>query len=699
MAREIRFTDPAFRCEVVLAGTAMVLYDAARLQFERLKSIKSLGLTAHIHDVAMHTRHQHVVGLMRIFNKLCQQPKEKGLPKSFLWSFWCRLCFSQTGHAALSYDSEKAVLLACHLDSNIKGRLRELLHPVIDILGACTTCKKHCPVKDKGKDEANEWFENLVQRNRWSRLYLWIAALKLLQEPRLLPILKGQKLVKENLLGFSEPEAFKLLVAPGCAWERSIRNLTRLDFIVRDLAFAGTLGIQLDVDTLVGAADEDHADWKLLSSLSRYMSETLYESIEAQTASILFQRTLARFLINGRVSLEELFGIDLDPALNDESLRTVMLRAAASREVFEGNRRKSWRAWSIDTFIDEKRIPCELEQEITAYKKGHLSQHTTNRVTCFKMRQDHMLAIAISHQSLANRPAAKGFVKLCRSVLANQYPKLVPGQLIDALFEGLIDRLCQHGLKSAAERLGCLPVRLKTLRKAADVVNRRTSEKTNPAREFSFKIGGYEYPLRGDPQELQVNTMHAALSGSDSVRKDLGINKEDAAEMLWDELLRWQTVYFGLRRTQTIAELGSEAQDHIGREVITGVGGAASDLELYALLEALKHPGSGVSFRVTLPNLKLLKEDGMVENEYDVVSVVLKGNKDVEVWVWGVTTDADLAPKRTADLAKIQKLKDLLGGRWEADVRVVTCYVHKDGHDICLDIDGRPERRSFVPSP
>lgn len=95
-----------------------------------------------------------------------------------------------------------------------------------------------------------------------------------------------------------------------------------------------------------------------------------------------------------------------------------------------------------------------------------------------------------------------------------------------------------------------------------------------------------------------------------------------------------------------------------------------------------------------MPNLKLSKEDGEVENEYDVVAVVLKGDKDVEVWVWGVTTEQNLQPKRNSDMAKIRKLLDLLGGRWEADVRVVTCYVHKDGNEICCEIDGRQERRA-----
>jgi hypothetical protein len=513
---ELRFIDPAFRCEVVLSGTATALYEAAQQQFERLKGIRSLGLGAHLREVAVHTRHQHAVGLMRIFNKLCQQPKGKGLPSSFLWSFWCRLCFGQTGHAALSYDAEKGVLLACHLDTNFKAALRALVQPVIDKLGPCPKCARtSCPVRDKGAADANVWFDDLVSRNRWQQLYLWIATLKLLQEPKLLPILIGQGNGANNTAGFSEPEAIKMMVAPGCEWVRPLRNLSRLDFIVRDLAFAGTLGIQLDVDNLVTAANEPHPDWKLLGSLSTYMSDTLYESLSAQTASILLQRALAGLLIKGKAGLEELFGTNVNSAFSDDDLRKLIERGPAGQEVFDPITRKAWRAWPINTYIDPKRIPSELEKEITGYNQSHLTRHTSSRATCFKLRQGHTLAIAIRHQSLADRPDAKAFVKLCRSVLNHHYPKLQPHQLTSALFDGLVDRHCKDGLDSAVERLSKLKIQLPTLRKAADVVNSRASGKSAVVGNFSFKIGDYEYPFRGDPQELQINTMHAALSGSD----------------------------------------------------------------------------------------------------------------------------------------------------------------------------------------
>lgn len=696
MAKELRFVDPAFRCEVVLSGTAKALYEAAEGQFDRLKGIRSFGLGAHLHEVARHTRHEHAVGLMRIFNKLCQQPKEKGLPKAFLWSFWPRLCFAQTGHAALSYDSEKAVLLACHLDSNFKARLRALLQPAIDKVAACATCARLCPVKDKDKNEADQWFEQMVSGNQWRRLHLWIAALKLVQEAKVLQILAGQRAGQQDRLGFSEAEAFKILLAPECTWDRPLRNLIRLDFVVRDLAFAGTLGVQLDVDSLVSAANADHHDWGLLNSLGNYMSKTLYESLEAQTASVLFQRALAARLLKGKVELDALFGLDPTTALSDDDLCRLMKKTAAGREVFDPVRRRSWRAWRVNTFIDPDHSPCQVERKITGYQKGYLSQHSSTRVTCFKMGQNHRLAVAISHQGLADRPTATAFVKLCRSILKNQYPQLMPDDLTGALFEGLLDRRCTHGLDAAIETLSKLKVPLDALRKAAGVVNKRVSGRAKPFGGFSIKIGDYEYPAPGDPWNLQVNVMHSALSGSDTVRDNLGTTVEGAARILWTELLRWQTEYFGLRPPKKVLNILTEAQEELARRVILSGATAAYDLELYTLLEALRHPDTGVSFRIAVPNLRLIKDDGQPENEYDVVSVSLKGDKHVEVWVWGVTTEANLDAKRNADLAKIQRIKDLLGGRWEDDVRTVTSYVHRDGNDICLEIDGRQQRRTMT---
>ena len=150
------------------------------------------------------------------------------------------------------------------------------------------------------------------------------------------------------------------------------------------------------------------------------------------------------------------------------------------------------------------------------------------------------------------------------------------------------------------------------------------------------------------------------------------------------------------RTSIKIRRLVEETQKYLAQSVMNSISTDGTDLELYTLLESLKHPDQSVSFRIALPNLKLLKDDKNIENEYDVVSVILKEDKHVEVWIWGVTTQIDINRKRTQDHAKIQKLKDLLGNRWGGEIRAVENYIHKDGNIIRCEIDGRQPTRTIT---
>ncbi len=692
MAQELRFADPAFTCEVVLVGPAKALYEVAQPQFERLRRIRSLGLASRISDIAIHNRHSHAIGSMKIFNKLCQQPIRQGLPKKFLWAFWSRLCFGQTGHAALSYDSEKAVLLACHLDSGFKDKFRTLVQPVTNSVMACTICDKQCGIKAKDSAAATLWLEDLIQKNQWRRVHLWIAALKLIQDPRILNILKQQILNQDNTLGFSDAETIKMLASPECSWDYVFYRLNRLDYVVRDLAFAGTLGIRVDIDGLISASDRDHPDWELLRYLDKYLESTIYESIQSQTDSILFQRALANLLLSEKISLESLFGINTALDVDDDKLADTLGKTQAGREVFDHDLRSAWQTWPVNCFVDSQLAPCSVEQIITGRPKQHLVAHTRTKVTCMRMNEDHSLGLSMCYLDQVKRPAAKAFIKLCRSILLKKYPQLNPEHLTTALYEGLINRTCEHGLKKASKRCADLQISEGILRGAADVVNKRADIAPQRPANLSIRIGSFDYPLRGD---LTINIMHAAVKGNDEVRKNLGVSVAEAAEILWSQILSWPSVYFGLRPSQKILQLLDEAQSTLGRQVLASLPSAQDDLELYTLLEALKHPDSGVSFRTVLPNLVLLKEDRNKENEYDVVSIALKEDKHVEVWVWGVTTEADIGRKRQEDHVKIQKLKDLLGNRWGGEVRTVENYVHKEDNDICCEIDGTQERRHY----
>ncbi len=695
MHGEQHFIDSAFQCRVTLDGTSLALYNASHDQFERLKRIRSLGFVSRIHDVARHTRHQHLVGLMRVFGKLSQLPPRKGLPKTFLWSFWVRTCYAQVGHAAMSYDSEKAVLLAAQTDAGVRSKLRSLLQPAIDAVAPCTVCSKpRCASKSVESAAANQWFDDVVTHNRWRALHRWVAATKLMQEQVTLAVLHGQT-GERGAPGFSTAEAIKLLIAPKCEWEQTTTNLNRLDYIVRDLAYAGTLGVRLDVDQLIAEAHKEHADWNLLEALNGYMSGTLYESLDAQMGSVLFQRALASRLISRSVTIEELFGFDARNYLSDDDLVSVMLHSKAGKEALDDAERASWKAWTIGAFIGEEELPLDVERDLLRRPSTHLTAHTSSKVSCFVLSRGQGIAFAMRHRSLADRPDAKSVLKLFRNIQERQYPRLASSEVSRALLEGLLDLRCEHGTRDAVRALGGVETSTSTLKRAATHVISRARSNDASQHDVAIKIGGFEYPLGEDPQLLQLSTMHAALSGSDKTREDLGVSIEAARRMLWTELLSWQGRYFGSSRSTRLTALVDDAQNALGRSVVSGAASAAKDLELYCLLEALRHPDARVLFRTALPGLVLFDESGNKINEYDVFSVSLDRSGNAQVTVWGVTTEDEIQKKRADDLGKIAKVKDLLGRRWESDIRVATCYVFRDGGKINLDVDGVLSTRAY----
>jgi hypothetical protein len=696
MAKELKFTDPSFACIVTLSGPTKALYEKAEPQFNRLKGLKTLGIVSHFSEIAMQTRHQHLVGLMRIFNKLCQQPKNKGLPKKFLWSFWCRLCFGQTGHAALSYDSEKAILLACHLDSAFKDEFRTFLQPVIDKLEPCIVCtKKPCEGKQKDATAGPILFEDLIYKNKWWAVNRWVAARKLIQHHEILGILNQQTIGTNNPIGFSQPEAFKMLVCSECKWNSAIENLGRLDYVVRDIAFAGTLGIHVDIDGLIALVEEDLYDWDLIKTLENYLQDTLYEDYEIQIGSILYQRALADLLIKKKISIETLFGMDSELNLDDNALIKIIQKTKAGAEVFNPDILNSWDTWPIAMYLPPTQVPSIIEKSITKQStNGHLTGHLHNRATCFKMTQDHTLGLAICHRDLANRPTPYSFVILCQRILLQQYPNVNTEQLNKALFEGLIAKDCDHKILDTIKRLAELQLSTDLLKGAIEVIKTKSNNRLTDENNISVRIGEVDYPLSADPRKLALDTLSFVLSSKSLPHNQALIAYlRQGSLIIWAELLNWQSVYFGNKPSKKVIDFITEAQRLLAINVVNQTPSSQSDFEIYTFLESLKNPSDRISFRMALPNLILLTEEKITENEYDVVSVLLKDDKKVEVWIWGVTTEADIIRKRTNDHVKIQKLKDLLGSRWGGDVRTVENYLYKEGNDICCEIDSVQTKR------
>src|SRR5205823_7501176 len=165
------------------------------------------------------------------------------------------------------------------------------------------------------------------------------------------------------------------------------------------------------------------------------------------------------------------------------------------------------------------------------------------------------------------------------------------------------------GLNAAIWRLSELDLPVDAVKAAAEIVNRRATSGLAMEGEMSIRVGEFAYPFHGDPQEFQINAMHAAISGDDKLREKLGMDLKLARWVLWGQLLQWQSHYFGVQSSKRLTALLNSAQAALAKEVLSGAATAKRDLEIYALLEALKQPADSVSFRIALPNLKLIRED------------------------------------------------------------------------------------------
>lgn len=696
MANELRFIDPAFSCEVVLRGVSKALYEVSDSHFDRLKNIRNLGLIGHFDDTGFHSKHHHLVGLLRIFEKLLMQPEGCGLPRKFLWSFWLRLCFAQTGHAAFAYDAEKAVTLACHIDSGFKQALAQFLAPVVQ------EAKKHIEGHDNAAKEAvvKAWFDEMIEQNKWKCIHLWISALKFIQTPKLQSVLNGQVYDEASRKpGFDFGISLNILLNPENEWRQTCNRLVKLDYVVRDLSLTGRLGITVDVDRLIASPKEKRdPDWRLIDSLSRYLTETLYTSPTRQTESAIFQRTLADLLIKKKVSLGELFGLDPNNYLTDDGLKRIVIKHRQGRELFDVAIKANWKTWRVDARVDHDKAPLLLERKMEGTKQGQgiLTLPSKKNVIAYQSSDPDRLGVLFSmrHKDNSDRPEPANVLDTCVRIIKALYPDFNVSSVHQIIGESLSGRSIQHGLSKAMEHLSKIPLSNEAvLHKAVKYLSKSDNSSTS-GNEIILKIAGIEHPLESLERGMPLTLMKAVLTGSEEVRKSLGMSLEEAMHIFWSYTLMWQDRFFSPYPKKTISDLIIRSQELLAEQILNNDPEKESKLELYTFLESLVNPPDDVRVRFTFPNIVILKEDRNPENEYDVVTILGKKGKSVEVWIWGVTTESDLSAKRSSDTQKIQQLRDLLGNRWGGEIRAIQNYIHIHNNQICLEIDGRQERRN-----
>jgi len=538
---------------------------------------------------------------------------------------------------------------------------------------------------------------DVINKNRWDEVHYWIAALKYCQNAEIISILKKQKESEKNQLGFSFNESLKILICPDCEWRDIVSRLNLLDFVIRDITFAGTIGIHVDIDGLIKTvSEEENPNWLFIESIQSYLLDTLYEDLKSQTASALYQRALTKELINDNISLPQLFGLNTDSYLDDDSLQKRLFRLKAGTDVFNSVILNSWKTWNIDLSNHEEELPKNVECAIIQEKKI-LTDHLRSRVICFLRDNGDQLGLAYCYEDSNRRPQAKNFLRICKKILFTCYPNIRVNQLHKAMFEGIINKQVTGGFdKNFIKRLAELDYDNELLKNVADYVRRKNVGSIDGSKQIAIRFGDVDVQYREDRYELLMNMMYAAISsGKNELIEKVYPHPNYFKIILWSELIQWQSVYFGVRPSRQVIQLLKCAQEQLCKNIKNDSTTSSKDLEYYSYLESLIQPNKKISLRYSAIDLKILKDEKKTENEYDVVSILLVDDRDVEIWIWGVTTNKDINSKKRDDLNKIEILKNNIQSQWKGDVKIVVNYVYKKGSAIICDIDGRIESRSL----
>ena len=279
-----------------------------------------------------------------------------------------------------------------------------------------------------------------------------------------------------NLNEYSKNEAFSMLLQPNCGWESSILRVNRLDYVTRDLFLTGTVNVQMDLDGLLATVNSNHDDWNLVSSLDRYLTETIYCHPKIETIRSLFIRLLSDHLIKKKLDVERLFGLGTQKPYSDEDVIRTLVKSAAGKELFNFDIRSRWNEWEIRTATDPESSPYETATEITGHDKTYLTAPFSNKVFCYKPAKMHHLNFATKIGSNGDRPKLRSVVKMIRSIARAQKPFLSFDDLANALWESISGHKVKHKLWDVAELLSKQGIvdggPINTIRKASAVVHR-----------------------------------------------------------------------------------------------------------------------------------------------------------------------------------------------------------------------------------
>lgn len=247
--------------------------------FDRIKNMNNLGIIPKVLEGAKHSKYEHHSGVLFHINSLIEydyilDTYKKPLVISAL--------FLHLGHFPFTYSTERAALIAANLDDNVK----RFFESRIDKLFSATNI-----------DNGDDFKQDLFSLRNYKSFYKFNSAYLLLEKwDKIKDGLKlnetQKKITLTNIFDDKNSDGYKY-----------IQFADKADYVQRDALYFGSARIDISTKHLYRTnplIEEGHHndEWSLINSNLRYLQETYYRSDDVRWFSRIFEKIIAKLIIN-----------------------------------------------------------------------------------------------------------------------------------------------------------------------------------------------------------------------------------------------------------------------------------------------------------------------------------------------------------------------------------------------------------------
>jgi len=313
MKRENRFrSDPLYRA-IDVTSEVDIAEGCFKSLFDKLKKINSLGIIPEVLEMAKYSKYEHHSGTIHQVNSLLECDKDKKLiPDKKRLCLKLSAIFLHVGHLPFTYSTERALLIAAHLDNNVKKIIDKKVKKVLE----CSSFKS---------EEQNKYYDSLFLLKKYGILYKYFSAYEIIRSWDKLKNKfglsdSGKKIIIGNMID-EDSDGYKFLMLAN-----------KVDFVQRDALYFGTARIDISpkylytkTNLLESIPEYSVNEKELIESNYRYLRGRFYENYKVRYFTRLYEKIVASLIMSKNFNLsllEKLDDIQFKRLITENNLST-----------------------------------------------------------------------------------------------------------------------------------------------------------------------------------------------------------------------------------------------------------------------------------------------------------------------------------------------------------------------------------------